>query len=84
MLFLNSVKNKGYLTSDQAISDAVETTAAEAILTVYRESMEGQQHQVTCIALIVVNNWYWTLARSSPYKFQCTELLPLYISLFKL
>ena len=62
------MKNKGDLTSDKPISEAVETTAAEAILTDYKESLEGQQHQVTCIALIMLNNWYWTLARSSPDK----------------
>jgi len=62
------VKNKGDLTSDEPISEAVETTAAEAVLTDYKESLEGQQHQGTCIALIMLNNWYWILARSSPDK----------------
>lgn len=59
------MKNKGDLTSDEPISDAVETTAPEAILTDYKESLEGQQHQVTCIALNMLNN---SLARSSPDK----------------
>ena len=56
------MKNKGDLTSDEPISDAVEITATDPVLTDYKESMESQQHQVTCIALIMVNNWYWTLA----------------------
>ena len=30
--------------------DAVETTAAEAVLTDYRESVEGQQHRLSSIA----------------------------------
>ena len=54
--FLTSA-NKGDLTSDQLSSDAVETTAAEAVLTDCKESIPGQQHQVTCIALIMVNSW---------------------------
>ena len=48
--------NKGDLTSDQLSSDAVETTAAEAVLTDCKESIPGQQHQVTCIALSMVNS----------------------------
>jgi len=34
-------------TSDGSTGDAVETTAAEAVLTDYTESMPGQQHRVT-------------------------------------
>lgn len=51
--FLNSVEYKSDidLSSDEPISVAVETTAAEAVLTDCKESMEGQQYQVTCIAL---------------------------------
>jgi len=42
---------KSDISSDEPISVAVETTAAEAVLTDCKESMEGQQNQVTCIAL---------------------------------
>ena len=37
----NAVKNKGDLTSDDPISDAVETTVAEPVLTDCKESKEG-------------------------------------------
>ena len=42
--FPNAVKSASDPTSDEPTSDAVETTAAEAVLTDHRESMEGQQH----------------------------------------
>ena len=40
----NTVKTRSDPTSDEPTTDAVETTAAEAVLTDYRESVEGQQH----------------------------------------
>lgn len=39
--FPNAVKYKGDLTSDDPISDAVETTAAEPVLTDCKETKEG-------------------------------------------
>ena len=41
VFFPNAVKNKGDLTSDDPISDAVETTAAEPVLTDCKETKEG-------------------------------------------
>ena len=39
--FPNAVKNKADLTSDDPISDAVETTVAEPVLTDCKETKEG-------------------------------------------
>ena len=56
------MKTKSDPTSDEPSTDAVEATAAEAVLTDYREfeSVEGQQHKLSSSmhGIIMLNN-HW-------------------------